>query len=232
MDALGEKNYARAGELAAQAIEALPNHPLAYYVRGQAAAAQSRWDEAAAAFAKAAEFYPGSFAAQRDLAASLEQAGKVEESLKAYEAALALRDQDDLRARMAFMLADNGHEPRAITELEKLAARDSKDPAVWATLGRLSYEIGDWPAAERAYARSVALKDDGRNWFNLGVIRVRLKDLPGAQAAFERAAQHPDVKKQADAEVARIRDATGRDSSPARQLRTPGQYSVPGPGSR
>ena len=233
MDALSEKNFARAGDLASEAIAQLPNHPLAYYVRGQAAAAQSRWEEAAASFAKAAELYPGSFAAKRDLAASLEQAGKVQEALKAYEAALALSDQDDLRTRMAFMLAENGEEPRALAELEKLTAKDSKNPAVWSTLGRLSYESGDWATAEKAYARAVSLRDDGRNWFNLGVIRVRLEDLPGAQAAFQRAAQHPDVKKQAEAEVARIREATSRDSGTARQqLRTPGQHSVPGPGDR
>ena len=69
MDALSDKSYARAGELSAQAIAQLPNHPLAYYARGQAAAAQSQWEEAAAAFAKATELYPGSFAAKRDLAA-------------------------------------------------------------------------------------------------------------------------------------------------------------------
>jgi tetratricopeptide (TPR) repeat protein len=231
MDALSEKNFKRAGELAGQAIGQLPNHPLAYYVQGQAAAAESRWEDAAVAFAKAAELYPGSFAARRDLAASLERAGKVQESVKAYEAALALRDDDDLRARLAFMLADNGEEPRALRELEKLTAKDSKNPAVWSTLGRLSYETGEWAAAEKAYAKAVTLRDDGRNWFNLGVVRARLQNLPGAQQAFERAAQHPDVKKQADAEIARIREASSRDSGTARQqLRTPGQYSVPGPG--
>lgn len=239
MDALNDKSYARAGELASQAIGELPTHPLAYYVKGQAAAAQSHWDEAAAAFGRAAELYPGSFAARRDLAVSLEQLGRTKESLKAYEAALALRDQDELRARMALMLADNGEEPRAMAELSKLTERDSKVPAVWSTLARLSYETGEWSAAEKAYARAVALKDDGRNWFNLGVVRVRLKDLPGALKAFERAAQHPDVKKQADAEAGRVRQAMrgdtggGSGAGTARQLRTPGQYSVPvGPGGR
>ena len=142
-DALNESNFAKAGELATQAIAQMPNHPLAWYVRGQAAAAQSQWDEAAAAFGKTAELYPGSFAAQRDLAASLEHVGKVKESAQAYRAALALRDQEELRVRMALMLAENGEEPTAMAELEKLAAKDSKIPAVWATLGRLSYETGE-----------------------------------------------------------------------------------------
>jgi tetratricopeptide (TPR) repeat protein len=227
MDALNDKNYPRAEELAGQAIAALPNHPLAYYVRGQAAGARSRWDEAAASFAKAAELYPGSFAAQRDLAASLERLGRVKDAARAYEAALALRDQEELRARMALMLADNGEEPRAMSELEKLTARDSTIPVVWSTLARLSYETGDWAASEKAYAKAVALKDDGRNWFNLGVVRVRLNDLPGALQAFEHAAQTPDVRKQAETEAGRVREAMNPSTGTSRQVRTPGQYSVP-----
>jgi tetratricopeptide (TPR) repeat protein len=231
MDALSDKNFARASELATQAIAQLPSHPLAYYVKGQAAAGQGRWDEAAAAFAKVTELYPGSFAAQRDLAISLDQLGKPVEARKAYEAALKLRDVDDLRARFAIMLAENGEEPTAMIELEKLTAKDSKIPGVWSTLGRLSFETGDPAGAEKYYAKSVALKDDGRNWFNLGVVRVRLKNLPGALQAFEHAAKFPDVKKQADIETVRVREAMSPGGS--RQVQTPGQYSVPtGPGQR
>lgn len=233
MDAMNAREYARATELTTQAIAKLPNHPLAFYVRGQAAAAQSHWDEAAAAFGRTAELYPGSFAAQRDLGASLEHLGRVKEAAKAFEAALALREEDDLRARLAFMLAEHGEPALARTELEKLAARESTLPAVWSTLGRLAYEAKEWAPAEKAYARASSLKDDGRTWFNLGVVRVRLQDLPGALQAFERAAQHADVKPQAETEAGRIRDAMSRDTGPARQLRTPGQYSVPmTPGGR
>ena len=97
-DALNASDFAKAGELAAKAIAAMPSHPLAYYVRGQAAAAQARWDEAAQSFGKVVELYPGSFAGQRDLGASLERLGKTKEAAEAYKAALALRDQEDLRA--------------------------------------------------------------------------------------------------------------------------------------
>ncbi len=58
-DALNDKNFARAGELASQAIAQMPNHPLAYYVRGQAAAAQSKWDEAAAVVRQNGRALPG-----------------------------------------------------------------------------------------------------------------------------------------------------------------------------
>jgi tetratricopeptide (TPR) repeat protein len=233
MDAMSARDFPRASELTDQAIAKLPNHPLAYYLRGQAAAAQSRWEEAAAAFGKTAELYPASFAAHRDLGASLEHLGKVPEAAKAYEAALAIRDGDDLRARLAFMLADHGDAVAARRELEKLTARESTRPEVWSTLARLSYEAKDWAASEKAYARVVTLQNDGRHWFNLGVVRMRLQDLSGALQAFERAAQHADVKQQAEAEAGRLREAMSGNSGTARQLRTPGQFSVPtGPSGR
>lgn len=227
IEAMDRKAFAEADELTAKAIAQYAAHPLAYYLRGQAAAAQSRWEEAAAAFGKAAALYPGSFAAQRDLGVSLERLDKFPAAVQAYTAALAIRESDDLRARMAFALVEAGEEPRALTELQTLAARDTTLPEVWSMLGRITYGNGDWPAAEKAYTRAAALRDDGRTWFNLGVVRARLNNMQGALQAFERAAQHTDVKKQADTEAARIREAMTRDGGTSRQIRTPGQYSVP-----
>ena len=43
-----------------------------------------------------------------------EQLNRVDDAARAYEAALALRDQDDLRARLAFMLMKAGQQPRAL----------------------------------------------------------------------------------------------------------------------
>lgn len=59
---------------------------------------QCHWDEAAAAFAKAVELYPGSFAAPRDLGGTYEQLNRADDAARAYEAAITLRDQGDLRA--------------------------------------------------------------------------------------------------------------------------------------
>ena len=207
LDAMEKKDYAKASELASQATEKQSGFVLAHYLRGQASAAQDRWDDAASAFAKAAELYPESFAANRDLGISLEQLNKLPDAAKAYERALALRDEEQLRARYAFLLIEDGKEARAFDELRKLAARDTKIPEVWSALGRLHYESGEFADAEKAYAKSVALKDTGRGWFNLAAIRMRLKDTPGALDAFKHAAQHAETKDQAEAEMKRMREA-------------------------
>ena len=211
LEAMDKKDYGRASDLAAQSIGKQPGNVLAYYLRGQAAAAQARWDDAVAAFAKAAELYPESFAAHRDLGISLENLNRLPDAAAAYEKALKLRDQESLRARLAFLLIDAGEEPRAFEHLKALTARDTTMPEVWSALGRLHYESGELQESEKAYAKAVALKDDGRSWFNLAAVRMRLNDPAGALQAFKQAAQHAETKAQAENEMARLREAGKRD---------------------
>jgi tetratricopeptide (TPR) repeat protein len=228
LEAMEKKEYARASDLAGQAVQKHPGLVLAYYVRGQAAAAQSRWEDAAAMFAKAAELYPESFAAHRDLAISLENLNKLPEAAKAYEKALALRDQDELRARLAFLLMEAGEDPRAFDHLKILTDRQTTIPQVWSALGRIHYESGELPESEKAYAKAVALKDDGRGWFNLAAVRLRLKDTPGSLDAFKHAAQHAETKEQAEAEMKRLREASARGGmAPLDRARGSLEYSGP-----
>jgi len=228
VEAMDKKDYARASDLSGQAIAQQPTHVLAYYLRGQAAMYQSRWDEAAAAFGKVVELYPASFAGHRDLGGAFEQLNRVDDAAREYEAAIALRDQDDLRVRLAFMLLKANQQPRALTQLQTLADRDSKTPEVWSTLGRVAYEKNDLSTAEKDFTRAATLRDDGRAWFNLGVVRTRLNDLPGALQAFEKAAQHSETKEPAQKEVAKVREAMRQPttgSAPDRVMpgSTPGQ---------
>ena len=92
--------------------------------------------------------------------------------------------------------------------LETLARGNNPTPEVWLLLARPYYERTDLPASEKAFTKAAALRDDGKVWFNLGVVRVRLRDFPGAQAAFKSAAEHPEVREQANREIEKIREAT------------------------
>jgi tetratricopeptide (TPR) repeat protein len=216
VEAMDKKNYAQAADLAGQAAARYPNHVLVHYLSGQAAAAQGRWAEAATAFEKVVELYPGSFAGQRDLGTSYDHLGRADDAARAWDKALTLQDSDDVRASLAFLLVKEGRRPQALQHLGMLAEHGSKRPEVWTTIARLSYETGDLRASEKAFVQAVALKDDGRTWFNLGVVRARLNDSPGALDAFEHAAQHTDTKEQAQKEIERIRGAA-KSTTPERR---------------
>lgn len=203
------KDYARASQLAKDAIAQYPDHLLAWYLLGQASMARSAWAEAADAFANVTRRYPASFAAHRDLGLALENLGRVDEARAAFEAAIARRpDDQDVRLRLAFMLYEKGRRDAALPLLEALATGGSKAPEVWLVLGRTYYERNDLAAAEKAFAKAAALANDGKTWFNLGVVRLRMLDSPGAQEAFRRAAEHPETREQAARELAKLREMT------------------------
>ena len=208
VEAMDKKDYARASDLAGQAIAAYPDHILAHYLRGQAALGASRWEDAAQALSKVVALYPGSFAAHRDLGAAYQQLNRVPDAARAYEGALAIRpDDEDTRIRLAFTYLNAGDTEHAMPHLQRLAERDSKAPEVWMALARAAYGKGDFAASEANFTKAVALKDDGRNWFNLAVVRMRRNDFPGALQAFERSAAHPDTQEQAKGEIAKLREA-------------------------
>jgi tetratricopeptide (TPR) repeat protein len=223
VEAMDKKDYARVTTLTGQAIAQQPTHVLAYYLRGQAAMFQSRWDDAVVAFGKVVELYPASFAGHRDLGGAYEQLNRVDNSAKEYEAALALRDQEDLRVRLAFMLLKANQSARALPQLQALADKDTKAPEVWSALARVAYEKNDLPAAEKNFSRAAALRDEGRTWYNLGVVRTRLNDLPGALQAFEKAAQHTDTREPAQKEIAKVREAMKQPTTG-----TPPERAMPG----
>jgi cytochrome c-type biogenesis protein CcmH/NrfG len=201
------KDFERATQLAKEAIAQYPDHVLAWDLLGQAAMGRSAWREAVDAFANVTKRYPKSFAAHRDLGLALANLGRQDEAKREFEAALALRpDSDDTRLRLA-SLYDRGQRDIAVPMLETLARGNNPTPEVWLLLGRTYYERNDLPACEKAFTKAAALQDDGKIWFNLGVVRVRLRDFTGAQAAFKRAAEHPEVRQEANRELDKIREA-------------------------
>jgi tetratricopeptide (TPR) repeat protein len=208
VEAMNKKDYDAADRLVGEAIKLYPNHVLAYYLRGQAALAQSRWDAAATAFGRVTEIYPGSIAGFKSLGVAYEELGKSDDAARAWESALKLAPSDDeMRARLAFLLLRAKREDQGLTLLRELAARDTKNADVWIALARSSYDKGDYPATEKSFVRAVALRDDGPAWYNLGVVRLRMADRAGAIDAFQHAARHAATRDEATKEIERLKAA-------------------------
>jgi Flp pilus assembly protein TadD len=206
LDALDAKDYVKAETLAREATRAYPEHVLAFYLWGQAALGQSKWQEAADALGKVTTLYPEAGSAQSDLGVAYQQLGRIEDAARAYEAALAIRPSDDeSRARLAFMLVNADQVPRALDHLKALADADTKLPDVYLALGRAAYDRNDFPAAAAAFEKALTLRDAGRSWLNLGVVRAKMGNNSGAMQAFEKAAQFPDSKEQAAKEIEKLK---------------------------
>jgi tetratricopeptide (TPR) repeat protein len=211
------RDYDKASALARDAIAAYPDHVLAYYLLGQAALAQARWNEAVDAFTKVIARYPGSFAAHRDLGVAYQQLGRVDDTVRAWEAALALRpDQEEVRARLAFVLLNAGRQARALPLLRSLADGGTRIPEVYQALARLAFDQGDLTASAATFEKALALRDDGGTWFNLGMVRLRQGNQGAALQAFERAARHAETKNMATQEIDKLKSSGPRPSLPSR----------------
>jgi tetratricopeptide (TPR) repeat protein len=208
------KDYAKASDLAKQAIAAYPDHLLAWYLLGQAAMGRGAWEEAADAFSNVVQRYPDSFAGHRDLGLALDRLNRTDDARAAFETALAKRpDNQDVRIRLALMLYDKGQRDAALPHLEALAQADSPASEVYLMLARTYYDKNDLLARENSFSRAAALRDDGRTWFNLAIVRLRLNDTAGAQDAFQRASAHPDVREQATRELDKLRSGALRPAT-------------------
>ena len=95
---------------------------------------------------KVVALYPDSFAGTRDLGTSYDHLGRADDAARAWDRALALRDSDDVRASLAFLLVKEGRRPQALQHLGVLAEHGTQRPEVWSSIARLSYETGDLKA--------------------------------------------------------------------------------------
>ncbi len=114
--------------------------------------------------------------------------------------ALALQVLQTMRAQApqdGFALATRAHllAQSSAPEALRLAAADLRqlcqlqpDQAGAAfNLGYVLEKLGDWPEAERAMARAVALDPKlDRAWYGLGLVRLQMGQIPSAIEAFKR----------------------------------------------
>jgi tetratricopeptide (TPR) repeat protein len=177
--------YAAAGRLAdagaqySKAIGRRPDAPLAYQRLARLQLAEGDADAAVATLRSGIEATAGSQQLQATLPLVLEQAGRTDEAIDAYEAVIAANPNADVAANnLAMLLAERGADnnenlARALTLAQRF--ENSEEPAFLDTLGWVHYRSGDY---QRALEYMERARDAGapnpQRQFHLGMTYLKL----------------------------------------------------------
>ena len=134
---------------------------------------------------------PGNPLLYHSLGAKLEKAGRYDEAMKLYRAAVASGIEDGrLHSRLADLLVRAGKKPEAIPEYEKAARLNPSDVASQANLGTAYLEAGRLNDAERTFQGIAAMDSTNAAAQNgLGVVAIQRQDGNTARVHFEKAVE-------------------------------------------
>jgi tetratricopeptide (TPR) repeat protein len=159
-----------------EALRLKPDSNDTYYFRGLLLMARSRWDEAAAALARAAELSPDDPAVQAALGQTYQEIGRPDEAAAAFQKATALSeaalkepekaDDPQAIAGHADALWSGGQLEEAVAEYQRAIKLgvDGRSPLrpdrlawLYRSLGRAYWELERWAEMAEAYNQAMAL---------------------------------------------------------------------------
>ena len=138
----------------------------------------------------AAEAAPGVYEIQRNAAAQLRNAGRLEESVRAYRAAIAIRPSAaDARYGLGKALYALRDPKAAIREYREAIRLGHDEPPVWAALGLARIAAGDAAGAEQDLEQAGGADPRilAEAWKQLGWLRAREGKLVEARRSLDRA---------------------------------------------
>ena len=139
---------------------------------------------------------PGNPLLYHSLGAKLEKAGRYDDAMKLYRAAITKGIEDGrLRSRLADLLVRAGKTAEAIPEYEKAAQLNPTDLASQANLGTAYLESGRLNDAERTFQAIASMDPTNAAAQNgLGVLAIQRQDGNRARVYFEKAVElDPDL---------------------------------------
>jgi len=122
--------------------------------------------------------------------------GRLKQDELAIDSYEQIADSDALRGsaniQIAIALESLGKTEKAVSRLNDIIAADPKNLDALTSLGNLYAARKDYPAAESAYSKAVALLDkpDSSNWlvfYRRGTVNERMKHWPAAEADLKKA---------------------------------------------
>jgi serine/threonine-protein kinase len=163
---------------------------------GQKADRDKAWEAAVALLRRAQERYPSDFWINHTLAWNLTQLQppRLDEAIRFYTAALALRQSAGISYNLGNALDRNGEHDAAITAYRKAIALKPDLAGAYSNLGLALHGKGEYDAAIAACHQALALQPDSAPAYNsLGLAHYGKGEYDAAIAAFRQAiALQPD----------------------------------------
>jgi tetratricopeptide (TPR) repeat protein len=223
---------AESDRLALQAVATYPDDAEVQYQAGLTAELSGRTADAMAHYARAAEIQPDADLPHLNLAVLLQKAGRLEEAVSHFRAAVenATRDSVDIApgllaralVELSYARYTAGKPADAVALLEEAQRYAPEDPEVLGRLGTARLAVGDAPGAVEVLTVARRVKPDDASFANrLAAAHALAGDMPAAQAAWRDALRlDPATAARPDAAPAML-EATGH-ADLARQLVGPG----------
>jgi tetratricopeptide (TPR) repeat protein len=220
---LRRKQYDKAGEFFARAIQVAPGLPDAYVGWGESLFRQDKIAQAISTWRKGLEFDPDSVALNFRLAEVLVSRGQLDEArdiLNTLESAVVIRlAQQSAAAGTSLRPAVNllrakwliarGEKARAIPLLRSAAtlARDDLNVQyqAWLMLGAVYAELGEWSLAATGYERAAGLRPSGLTLVAAARARSATGETQTAVGHCVRALQFDPVPDEAHLLLVRLR---------------------------
>lgn len=188
---LGERNYSPALFDLTEAEKLDPENPDVLYNLGLAFIGKKRPDLAEAKLLKAILLKPGFSVARNDLGVAyldLKRWDSAIQQFKIVKDDLFYENSENASINLGLAYLGKGDYPRALDELQGVAALNPRNPVVRLSLGRVWFAMDKSEQAIAEYSKALAIYSDyGAAHFYLGQAQLKLSRIDAARASFKEA---------------------------------------------
>lgn len=188
---LGERNYTSALIELTAAEKLDSDNPDVLYNLALAYVGKSRPDLAEQHFLKALQLKPGNSAARNDLGVAYLELKRWDSAIQQFKIVkndLFYANSENATINLGLAYLGKGDYPNALAELRYVAARNSSNPVVFLSLGRVSFAMEKTEQAIAEYKKALALYSEfGAAHYYLGLAYLKLNKVPEARTSFREA---------------------------------------------
>lgn len=188
---LGERNYSSALFELTEADKLDPDNPDVLYNLGMAFIGKKRPDLAEAKLLKAILLKPGFSVARNDLGVAyldLKRWDSAIQQFKIVKDDLFYENNENASINLGLAYLGKGNYPKALEELQAVAAMNPHNPVVRLSLGRVWFAMDKSEQAIVEYSKALAIyRDYGAAHYYLGLAQLKLNKIDAARASFKEA---------------------------------------------